>query len=73
MISIELEPAQLEKAIGSPEFQCLLDEQHRWHAPGRCAARDIFEYVFHLDSDGIPYSSMSTPTSLTSALRTRSG
>jgi hypothetical protein len=50
MIRIELEPAQLEDAIGSPEFQRVLDEQRRWDAPGRYATQDVFEHVFHLDS-----------------------
>jgi hypothetical protein len=50
MIRIELEPARLEEAIGSPEFRNVLDEQHRWDAPGRYATHDIFEHVFHLDS-----------------------
>jgi hypothetical protein len=50
MIRIEFEPTKLEDAIHSPEFQNLLNEQHRWHAPGRYVTQDIFEYVFHLDS-----------------------
>ena len=50
MIRIEFEPAQLVKAIGSSEFQHVLDEQRRWDAPGRYATQDVFEHVFHLDA-----------------------
>jgi hypothetical protein len=54
MIRMELDAAQLDNAIRSPQFQNVLDEQHRWDTPGRYATRDVFEYVFHLDRDKVP-------------------